>query len=122
MWFISQSVFAINSPMLLTDPWKILKSIHRQVINSISFIVGRLCKVSLEGVLFVPYRETLYLLSIEEALEVCEEVYRMHARGTAQWSRPPSWKLDVGAPWHNHWHVKGAFLSDISTTGVRMYN
>ncbi len=85
-------------------------------------MMGRMCKVALEGVLFIPYRETLDLLSIEDALEVCEEVYRMHARGTVQWSRPPSWKLDVGAPWHNHWHVKGAFLSDVPTTGVRMYN
>ena len=46
----------------------------------------------------------------------------MHARKTVQWSSPPSWKLDVGEPWHNHWHVKGAFLPDIPTTGVRMYN
>lgn len=78
--------------------------------------------MALDGVLFVPYRETLDLLSIEDALQVCEDVYRMHARGTVHWSRPPSWKLDVGEPWHNHWHVKGAFLEDIPTTGVRMYN
>ena len=78
--------------------------------------------MALDGVLFIPYRETIDLLSIEEALQVCEDVYRMHARGTVQWSRPPSWKLDVGEPWHNHWHVKGAFLADIPTTGVRMYN
>lgn len=78
--------------------------------------------MALDSVLFVPYRQTLDLLSIQDALDVCEEVYRMHARGTVQWSSPPSWKLDVGAPWHNHWHVKGAFLSDIPTTGVRMYN
>ncbi len=61
----------------------------------------------LDGVLFIPYRDTLNLLSVEEALQVCEDVYRMHARGTVQWSNPPSWKLDAGEPWHNHWHVKG---------------
>lgn len=76
----------------------------------------------LEGVLFIPYRETLSLLSVAEAMQVCEEVYRMHAAGTVQWSAPPSWKLDSGAPYHNHWHVKGALLKDIPTTGVRMYN
>lgn len=78
--------------------------------------------MALDGVLFIPYRETLNLLSVEEALQVCEDVYRMHARGTVQWSSPPSWKLDAGEPWHNHWHVKGALLTDIPTTGVRMYN
>ena len=76
----------------------------------------------LDGVLFIPYRETLKLLSVEEAMQVCEDVYHMHARGSVQWSAPPSWKLDVDAPWHNHWHVKGAFLPDVPTTGVRMYN
>ena len=78
--------------------------------------------MSLDSVLFIPYRQTLDLLSIEDAMRVCEEVYLMHARKTVQWSSPPSWKLDVGEPWHNHWHVKGAFLPEIPTTGVRMYN
>lgn len=78
--------------------------------------------MSLDSVLFVPYRQTLDLLTIEDAMRVCEEVYLMHARKTVQWSAPPSWKLDVGEPWYNHWHVKGAFLPDIPTTGVRMYN
>lgn len=76
----------------------------------------------LDGVLFIPYRETLKLLSVEEAMQVCEDVYHMHAKGSVQWSAPPSWKLDVDAPWHNHWHVKGAFLPEVPTTGVRMYN
>jgi ornithine cyclodeaminase len=76
----------------------------------------------LDSVLFIPYRETLSLLSVEEAMQVCEDVYRMHADGSVQWSSPPSWKLDAGAPYHNHWHVKGALLKDIPTTGVRMYN
>lgn len=75
-----------------------------------------------DGVLFIPYRATLGLLSVADAMRVCEEVYRMHARGAVQWSSPPAWKLDTGEPWHNHWHVKGAFLPEIPTTGVRMYN
>ena len=34
------------------------------------------------GVLFVPYQDTLALLSVEDALRICEEVYGMHARGS----------------------------------------
>ncbi len=75
-----------------------------------------------DGVLFVPYRETLDLLGVEDAMRICEDVYRMHARGTVQWSTPLSWRIDAAAPWHNHWHVKGAFLPDIPASGVRMYN
>jgi len=76
----------------------------------------------LESVLFIPYQQTLDLLSVSEAMDVCENVYHMHANGKVQWSHPPSWKLDVDAPWHNHWHVKGAFLPEIPATGVRLYN
>ena len=47
------------------------------------------------GVLFVPYRDTLGLLSVEDALAVCEQVYLMHARGSVVLSNPPSFKLDV---------------------------
>ena len=75
-----------------------------------------------KGVLFVPYQETLGLLSIEDALRVCEDVYRMHARGNVVWSNPHSFKLDVAEGFHNHWHVKSAFLKDIPATGVRIYN
>ena len=75
-----------------------------------------------DGVLFVPYQDTLDLLSVEDAMQVCEDVFRMHAAGTVEWSNPPNFKLDKGAPFHNHWHVKGVFLGDIPTTGVRMYN
>lgn len=78
--------------------------------------------MALDGVRFVPYKETLDLLSVEEAMQVCEDVYRMHAAGSVQWSQPSSWKLDVGEPYHNHWHVKGVMLKDIPVTGVRMYN
>lgn len=75
-----------------------------------------------EGVLFVPYKDTLELLGIDDAMRVCEDVYRMHANGTVEWSEPPALKLDVGAPYHNHWHVKAVFLKDIPATGMRMYN
>lgn len=73
-------------------------------------------------VLFVPYRDTLELLTIEDALAVCEDVYRMHARGSVVWSRPPSFKLDVAEGFNNHWHVKGTLLKEVPVTGVRMYN
>jgi alanine dehydrogenase len=75
-----------------------------------------------KGVLFVPYQETLGLLGVEDALRVCEEVYGMHARGSVVWSSPQSFKLDVAEEFNNHWHVKSAFLKEVPTTGVRLYN
>jgi hypothetical protein len=33
-------------------------------------------------ILFVPYRDTLKLLSLDDAVRICEETYRMHARGS----------------------------------------
>lgn len=73
-------------------------------------------------VLFVPYRDTLDLLSVEDTMRICEDVYRMHAAGSVDWSKPPSFKLDTAAPFHNHWHVKGVMLRDLPITGVRLYN
>jgi alanine dehydrogenase len=73
-------------------------------------------------ILFVPYRDTLTLLSPEDAMRICEDTYRMHARGSVVWSKPPSFKLDVAEAFNNHWHVKGVLLKDIPVTGVRMYN
>jgi ornithine cyclodeaminase/alanine dehydrogenase-like protein (mu-crystallin family) len=75
-----------------------------------------------QGVLFVPYKETLGLLSVADALKICEDVYRMHARDSVVLSNPPSFKLDVADGFHNHWHVKSVFLKDIPATGVRVYN
>jgi alanine dehydrogenase len=75
-----------------------------------------------KGVLFVPYQETLGLLGVEDALHICEDVYGMHARGSVVWSSPQSLKLDVAEQFNNHWHVKSAFLKEIPTTGVRLYN
>jgi ornithine cyclodeaminase len=72
--------------------------------------------------LFVPYRDTLGLLSVADAMQVCEEVYLMHARGSVVLSNPPSFKLDVADGFHNHWHVKSVFLKEIPATGVRVYN
>ena len=74
------------------------------------------------GVLFVPYKDTLGLLSVEDAMRVCEDVYLMHARGSVVLSNPPSFKLDVADDFNNHWHVKSVFLKDVPTTGVRVYN
>ena len=75
-----------------------------------------------KGVLLVPYAETLRLLSVEDALAICEQVYLMHARDSVVLSSPASFKLDVADGFHNHWHVKSAFLKDIPATGVRLYN
>lgn len=74
------------------------------------------------GILFVPYRDTLELLSIADAMQVCEQVYGMHARGSVVLSSPPSFKLDVAEGFHNHWHVKSVFLKELPATGVRTYN
>ena len=65
------------------------------------------------GVLFVPYKDTLGLLGVQEAFDVCERVYRMHAEGSVVLASPPSFKLDVAGDFHNHWHVKGVFLKGI---------
>jgi ornithine cyclodeaminase/alanine dehydrogenase-like protein (mu-crystallin family) len=55
-------------------------------------------------------------------MAICEDVFRMHARHSVRWSAPPSQKLDVGAPFHNHWHVKTAILEDEPIAGVRLYS
>jgi ornithine cyclodeaminase len=55
-------------------------------------------------------------------MRICEEVYLMLARGSVVHSRPPSFKLDIAEGFNNHWHVKGALLKEIPTTGVRLYN
>ena len=73
-------------------------------------------------VLFIPYDETVRLLTVDDALAVCEKVYLMHSRGSVVLSNPPSFKLDVADGFHNHWHVKSVFLKDIPATGVRVYN
>ena len=73
-------------------------------------------------VLFVPYKDTLELLGVKDAFEVCEQIYTMHAKGSVVLATPPSFKLDVAEGFNNHWHVKGAFLKDIPATGVRLYN
>jgi ornithine cyclodeaminase len=75
-----------------------------------------------DDVLFVPYADTLELLTVEDAMAACEEVYRMHARGSIQWSDPPSFKMDTAEGFNNHWHVKAALLKEIPITGVRLYN
>ena len=75
-----------------------------------------------KGVLFVPYHQTLDLLTVDDAFRVCEQVYQMHADGSVVLAVPPSFKLDVAEGFNNHWHVKGAFLKDLPATGIRLYN
>jgi ornithine cyclodeaminase len=74
-----------------------------------------------ESVLFIDYATTVKLLSVTDAMAICEDVFRMHARQSVKWSVPPSQKLDVGAPFHNHWHVKTVILEDEPVAGVRLY-
>jgi alanine dehydrogenase len=73
-------------------------------------------------VLFVSHQDALKLLSLEEAMRICEDVYRMLARGSVVLSKPPSFKLDIAEEFNNHWHVKGVLLRDVPVTGVRLYN
>jgi len=75
-----------------------------------------------EGVLFVPHAASVDLLTPKEALRIAEDVYRMQGEGSVMVSTPPSFKLDVGEPYFNHWHVKCALLKEIPITGVRLYN
>jgi ornithine cyclodeaminase len=73
-----------------------------------------------DGLLFISYRDTLELFGAEDALDVVENVYGMHARGTVQWSDPMDFRMDVDE-FSNHWHVKGCTLKEIPVAGVRMY-
>ena len=73
-------------------------------------------------VLFVSHQDALELLSVEQAMRICEDVYRMLARGSVVLSKPPSFKLDIAEEFNNHWHVKGVLLKDVPVTGVRLYN
>ena len=67
--------------------------------------------------IFVSYQDSLDLLSVEDAMRICEDVYRMLAHNSVEHSRPPSFKLDIAEDFHNHWHVKGVLLKEIPTTG-----
>src|SRR5258705_11047128 len=82
----------------------------------------RISEGLVESVLFIDYATTVKLLSVTDAMTACEDVFRMHARNAVKWSVPPSQKLDVGAPFHNHWHVKTVILEDEPIAGVRLYS
>ena len=75
----------------------------------------------MNSVLFIDYATTVKLLSVSRAMQICEDVFAMHARGSVTWSVPPSQKLDVGEPFHNHWHVKTVILKEEPISGVRLY-
>jgi ornithine cyclodeaminase len=72
--------------------------------------------------LFVPHADCLKLLTIEETMRICEEVFLMHSRGSVCPPIPPAFKLDEDEQFHNHWHVKGVLLKETPITGVRLYN
>ena len=77
---------------------------------------------AMDSVLFIDYATTLKLLNAGDAMAICEDVFRQHARKTITWSDPPSQKLDVGAPLHNHWHTKTVLLSEEPMSGARLYS
>jgi len=76
----------------------------------------------MDSVLFIDYATTVKLLTPGDAMSICEDVYRQHARKSVQWSDPPSQKLDTGAPLHNHWHTKTVVLTEEPIAGVRLYS
>lgn len=71
--------------------------------------------------LFVSHADAVALLSVEQTMRICEDVFLMHARGSVFPPVMPSFKLD-DAEFNNHWHVKSVLLKDIPVTGVRLYN
>jgi alanine dehydrogenase len=71
--------------------------------------------------IFVSYQDCLRLLTVPDTMRICEDVFRMHARGSVVPPIPPAFKLDDD-DLNNHWHVKGVLLRDIPITGVRLYN
>lgn len=71
--------------------------------------------------LFVSYEDSLKYLSPQDAMEICEEVYRMQARGSVEFSTPASFRMDL-PEFHNFWHVKGCVLKEIPVSGIRMYS
>jgi ornithine cyclodeaminase len=76
----------------------------------------------MDTVLFIDYATTVKLLSASDAMSICEDVYRQHARNTVQWSDPPSQKLVTGAPLYNNWHTKTVVLAEGPIAGVRLYS
>ena len=72
-------------------------------------------------VLFISHADCAELLTVEETMRICENVFLMHARGTVVPPIPPAFKLDDN-DFHNHWHVKGVLLKEIPITGARLYN
>lgn len=72
-------------------------------------------------ILFVGHDDCVKLLTVEQTMKICEDVFRMHARGTVSPPIPPAFKLDDDE-FHNHWHVKAVLLKDVPITGVRLYN
>jgi ornithine cyclodeaminase/alanine dehydrogenase-like protein (mu-crystallin family) len=71
--------------------------------------------------LFISHADCLKILTIEETMRICEEVFQMHARGSVSPPIPPAFKLDDDH-FKNHWHVKGVLLKEIPITGVRLYD
>ncbi len=89
---------------------------------SVSLVPSPAQSSSHPDILFVPHADCVKLLTVEETIRICEEVFLMHARDSVFPRIPPAFKLDEDEDFHNHWHVKGVLLKDIPITGVRLYN
>jgi len=69
--------------------------------------------------LFISLEDTRKFISVKDVLEVAEDVFRMHARGTVTWCDPPRFTIH-GQQQNIYSHVKGCVLEEIPIMGVRV--
>lgn len=69
--------------------------------------------------IFIRLEETKHLISVQNVLEVSEEVFRMQARGEVTWCEPPRFTIR-GKSESIYSHVKGCVLEAIPVLGVRV--
>lgn len=69
--------------------------------------------------LFVSYDDTRRLISISDVLEVAEDVFRMHARGSVTGCDPPRFTIR-GKRQSIYSHVKGCVLEEVPIMGIRV--
>jgi ornithine cyclodeaminase len=68
---------------------------------------------------FVRLEDTRRLVSVQDVLEISEEVFRMQARGEVTWCEPPRFTIR-GNTETIYSHVKGCVLEAIPVLGVRV--
>src|SRR4029077_12722556 len=69
--------------------------------------------------LFIPVEQTQTLLSVHDALEITEEVFRMYAREEITPCEPPRFTMH-GKTEPIYSHVKGCVLEAVPIMGVRV--